>query len=213
MEAVSATCEAGVSSTFVEWAVCARTFPGETESGDLHLVAPLPTGVLIAVVDGLGHGPEAAFAARTATASLRERPQDEIADLMRRCHASLQRTRGVVMSVASIDAETNQMTWLGVGNVDASLFRADPNAKLARESLPHRGGVVGFQIPSLRITTLSIARGDTLVFATDGISNNFHAGSPLGWHPQDAADFMVRRYGKDTDDALVLVARYLGRPS
>ena len=94
METMNATCEAGVSSTFVEWAVCARPLPGETESGDLHLVAPLPMGVLIAVVDGLRHGPEAASAARIATASLRERPQDGTADLMRRCHASLQGTRG-----------------------------------------------------------------------------------------------------------------------
>src|ERR1700692_1030325 len=109
MEELTAANEAGASSTFVQWAVGARALPGETESGDLHLVAPLPTSVLIAVVDGLGHGPEAAFAARTAPASLRERPQNEIADLMRRCHASLQRTRGVVMSIASIDAETNQM--------------------------------------------------------------------------------------------------------
>jgi phosphoserine phosphatase RsbX len=213
MEELTATNEAGASSTFVQWAVGARTLPGETESGDLHLVTPLPTSVLIAVVDGLGHGPEAAFAARTATASLRERPQDEIVDLMRRCHASLRITRGVVMSIASIDAKTNQMTWLGVGNVDATLFRANPDAKPARESLPHHGGVVGFQMPSLRITRLSIARGDTLVFATDGISSRFHADSPLGWHPQDAADNMLKRYGKDTDDALVLVARYLGPPS
>jgi negative regulator of sigma-B (phosphoserine phosphatase) len=210
METMNATCEAGVSSTFVEWAVCARPLPGETESGDLHLVAPLLTGVLIAVVDGLGHGPEAASAARIATASLRERPQDGTAELMRRCHASLQGTRGVVMSIASIDAETNQLTWVGVGNVDAILFRANPDAMPARESLPQRGGVVGFRIPSLRITTLPIARGDMLVVATDGVRSNFCADSPLGWHPQDAADYMLKRHGRGTDDALVLVARYIG---
>src|ERR1700693_3711968 len=230
METMNATCEAGVSSTFVEWAVCARPLPGETESGDLHLVAPLLTGVLIAVVDGLGrgpeapsaartaparlpaflsavvdvvgHGPEAASAARIATASLRERPQDGTAELMRRCHASLQGTRGVVMSIASIDAETNQLTWVGVGNVDAILFRANPDAMPARESLPQRGGVVGFRIPSLRITTLPLARGDMLVVATDGVRSNFCADSPLGWHPQDAADYMLKRHGRGTDDAL-----------
>jgi serine phosphatase RsbU (regulator of sigma subunit) len=174
------------------------------------LVAALPTGVLIAVVDGLGHGPEAASAARIATASLRERPQEGTADLMRRCHASLQGTRGVVMSIVSIDAETNQLTWVGIGNVDAILFRANPDAMPARESLTHRGGVVGFQIPSLRITTLLIARGDMLVIATDGIRSNFCTDSPLGWHPQDAADYMLKQYGRDTDDALVLVARYIG---
>jgi hypothetical protein len=30
---------------------------------------------------------------------------------------------------------------------------------------------------------------------------------------QEAADAMLARYGKDTDDAMVLTIRYLGQPS
>ena len=37
-----------------------------TESGDSHVVKPSPEGVLAAVIDGVGHGNEAADAARIA---------------------------------------------------------------------------------------------------------------------------------------------------
>jgi negative regulator of sigma-B (phosphoserine phosphatase) len=194
----------------LESGVATRAMPGETESGDLHLVAPFPGGVLVAVADGLGHGPEAATAARIAIATLQDSPAEPVLDLIRRCHAALLRTRGVVLSLASIDAQHNQLTWLGVGNVDGTLYRADPAARPQRESLSMRGGVVGYQMPSLRVSVLPIERDDTLVFATDGIARDFQTESPLGWHPQEAANHMLRRHGRDNDDALILVTRYLG---
>jgi negative regulator of sigma-B (phosphoserine phosphatase) len=210
MEVMSTTPETG--SRIVEWGVGARTFAGEVESGDLHLVALFPGGVLIAVVDGLGHGPEAATASRAAVAALQICPSGPPIDLAQRCHVALQKTRGVVLSLASIDASTHQMTWLGIGNVDGMLFRREPAGQAGRESLPTRGGVVGYHMPVLRAVSLPIAAGDTLVFASDGIRSSFSGESPVGCGVQDAADHIVTRYAKSSDDALVLVARYLGAP-
>ncbi len=144
---------------------------------------------------------------------LREHPEDSVVDLMQRCHAALQKSRGVVLSLASFDAGANRMTWLGVGNVDGVLFRANPAAQRERESLQTRGGVVGYQIPSLRAAPLPVAGGDMLVFATDGIMGAFHTESPVGWHPQEAADHILKKYGKETDDALILVACFKGSSS
>ena len=59
-----------------EWGLAARALHGQAESGDLHLVAPFAGGVLIAAVDGLGHGSEAAAAARVAVATLRDHSRD-----------------------------------------------------------------------------------------------------------------------------------------
>lgn len=197
----------------IEWAVAGRAFPGERESGDNHVVAPFAEGVLIAVIDGLGHGPEAAEAAGIAAATLRLEPHDTVPNLMQRCHAALRKTRGAVLTIASIDAATSVMSWLAVGNVEGVLYRAVRPGRPERESILHRGGVVGYQMPSLRATMLSIARGDTLIFMTDGISSDFSPESPLDGHPQRIADAILNRYGKQSDDALVLVARYLGCPS
>src|SRR3989475_13253167 len=50
----------------VEWGVASRTLAGEVESGDKHVVKIFPHGALLAAVDGLGHGEEAAAAANMA---------------------------------------------------------------------------------------------------------------------------------------------------
>jgi phosphoserine phosphatase RsbX len=210
MEAMSAAPEA--APPVIEWAVAARPFPGEVQSGDLHLVAPFPAGVLIAVADGLGHGPEAAAAARAAMAALQLSPSAPLPDLARDCHAALHKSRGVVLGMASIDAARDRMTWLGIGNIDGNLFRGRPDAVPPCESLPSRGGVVGYQLPPLRMVSCPIVAGDVLVLASDGISSRFHDLSPIGWEVQLAADHLLARYARDSDDALVLVVRYLGGP-
>ena len=74
-----------------------------------------------------------------------------------------------------------------------------------------RAGVVGFQLPSLDVEILPVSAGDTLIFATDGIQSDFARGLARSFPPQKAAEKILARYGKATDDALVLVARYLGR--
>jgi hypothetical protein len=103
----------------VEWAVATRSLPGETESGDLHLVAPFPGGVLLAAVDGLGHGPEAAAVARLAVATLEAHAGEPLARLLLRCHEALRGSRGAVMTVAMFREADRLLTWQGVGNVEA----------------------------------------------------------------------------------------------
>src|SRR5262249_60931351 len=50
----------------VDYAVATRPLRGEEESGDLHFVIPRPRGAIVAVADGLGHGYQAAVAAKGA---------------------------------------------------------------------------------------------------------------------------------------------------
>jgi hypothetical protein len=54
-------------SSHVDYGVAARPLRGELESGDLHVVIPRPRGAIVAVADGLGHGYEAALAAKVAS--------------------------------------------------------------------------------------------------------------------------------------------------
>ena len=56
----------------VEWGVAMRCRRGEATSGDLAVVTLLPEGVLVAGIDGLGHGQEAARAARKAAEVVHE---------------------------------------------------------------------------------------------------------------------------------------------
>lgn len=201
-----------MNSSLVEWGVAERQKPGETLSGDLHLVKPLETGVLLAVADGLGHGEAAAEAARLAMNVVQEHSLEPLAEIMENCNRELHRTRGVVMSLAHLNALNNSMEWLGVGNVEGVMVRSAPDGKPAREFLLLSCGVVGGQLPPLRTAVLEIARGDTLVLATDGIQRGFEDSMVLLKGPQETAQGILERNGLATDDALVLVATFQGRP-
>jgi len=197
-------------AALIDWGVATLTLPGERESGDLHLVKPVRAGVLVSVVDGLGHGAEAAAAARAAVAALSRHAQESVLPLLQRCHQALAGTRGAVVSVALFDRADGSMTWLGVGNVEGVLLYADAGERRGRERLVTRGGIVGSELPPLRAEVLAVAPGDTLILATDGIQSGFADDLAVEAPPQQLADQILTRSGKRTDDALVLVARYVG---
>jgi phosphoserine phosphatase RsbX len=194
----------------VDWGLAARTMPGEASSGDLGVVAPFDGGVLLAAVDGLGHGAPAAAAAERAAAILQRQPGAELPDLVRRCHDALADTRGVVLSVAAFSALRGTVTWMGVGNVEGLLLHANPSAPTPRETLLLRGGVVGYQLPPLVEAVVAVGPGDVLLFATDGVRTDFTAAARPGEAPQHQADRLLRVYGRGSDDALVLAAQILG---
>ena len=196
----------------LDWGVATLALAGQTESGDLHLVRPTAGGALVAVVDGLGHGEEAAAAAQAAVRTLEQFAEEPPLSLIQRCHVALRGTRGVVMSLASFDAARAAMTWLGVGNVEGVVQHANWAARSARVTLIARGGIVGSDLPPVQAAVLPIQAGDLLVFATDGIRSGFTDTLADGEQPQRLADQILATFGKGTDDALVLVARYLGRP-
>ncbi len=193
----------------VEWGLAGAALEGD-ESGDVHVVRAFPRGVLVAVIDGLGHGPEAAAAAKEAARTLEAFAGEPVATLVARCHEALRKTRGAVMTLASFDSGDSSMTWMGIGNVEGILLRAGPVAEPAREAVTLRGGVVGYQLPTLRASALTVSRGDTLILATDGIRGGFLAGLTVRGSPQELAESIFARYARGSDDALVVVARYLG---
>jgi negative regulator of sigma-B (phosphoserine phosphatase) len=196
----------------IDWAVAGRALAGESVSGDIHAVVATATGALVAAVDGLGHGSEAAAAAEVAAETVEISADQPVAEIVLRCHAALRRTRGAAVSVASFDATHGTMTWTGIGNVEGTLYRASPNARPTREALLLRGGVVGYSLPKPRTATLPVSPGDTLIFTTDGIGNGFRRDSMPDGPVQALADDILLRYGRSLDDALVLVARYVGVP-
>ena len=194
----------------VEYGVAKFVLPGQGESGDHHLVCCNRNGILVAAIDGIGHGEEAANAAKAAVALLRRSADEPIISLVERCHDKLRATRGAVLSLAGVDSEHGMMTWLGVGNVQGVLMRADARNGNTQESLLLRAGVVGSQLPALQATVLPIVRGDTLFFATDGVRSDFSVTLSAKENPQRAADRILEQYCSGSDDALVLVARLTG---
>ena len=73
----------------IEWGVASRALPGQASSGDLNVVKSFPNGVLIAALDGIGHGEEAASAAAVARSILTAHAEEPVIALIERCHAGL----------------------------------------------------------------------------------------------------------------------------
>ncbi|HXI38530.1 MAG TPA: SpoIIE family protein phosphatase [Bryobacteraceae bacterium] len=197
---------------WVEWGASQITFEGETVCGDRHLVQPFDGGVLTVVLDGLGHGVEAAAAAQVAIATLEVHAHEPAITLLQRCHQALRPTRGAAISLASFNTTYGTMTWLGIGNVEGVLLRADKNTAPAQESIMLFAGVAGHQISPLHAVVTPVSSGDLLILFTDGVRRDFLSEPIPAQAPQRVAEHICAKYSKGTDDSLVLVARYLGGP-
>jgi serine/threonine protein phosphatase PrpC len=200
----------GLIKSGVDLGVACATLPGESESGDRYVCETFADGILLALADGIGHGPEAAVAAEAACAVLKAHAAEPVIALVERCHDQLRFTRGVVMSLAAFDLKHNLLSWLGIGNVQGILRRFGAPADGTEELLLLRAGVVGSQVPPLRASVLPVVPGDLLVLATDGVKSGFALEISSREAPRRVAQSILDHYNKRTDDALVLVARYQG---
>jgi phosphoserine phosphatase RsbX len=193
----------------LDWSVAARALAGEDTSGDRAVVAVAGEKALAAAIDGIGHGAKAAMAAETARAVVAGSAEQDVISIVERCHAALQPTRGVAMSVASFDCTTDVMTWAGVGNVEGRFLRGGELGRPA-DSLLLRSGVAGHELPQLTASEVGLRRGDILILATDGIRRDFADQLATSGSTRDIADRLLELHATETDDALVLVARYMG---
>lgn len=193
--------------TLVEWAVVARPRHGESVSGDAGLVRVLSGGVLVAGVDGLGHGEGAAAAAARVMAVVAASEDGDVLALMERCHHALAGARGAAVSLAWLDAAASALTWLALGDVDGRLLRLRGGAGERALRLP--GGLVGADEPTLAPETIGVSRGDVVVLTSDGVHRGFADDLDLRGVPQGIAERILAASWDGTDDGLAVVVRWL----
>lgn len=167
--------------------------------------------LLIGVIDGAGHGDEAAATSQLASALLKRHAGNSLDSILKYCHDGLCGARGAAISVAAFNTETSEMTWAGIGNVEGAFLCRKDATRILRETLLLRNGVVGYRFSAPRISRLPVHEGDLLIFATDGIAANFLDGFELDNSAQAIADAILSLHAKGTDDALALVVRFLKR--
>jgi len=196
----------------IEWAAKSRPRPGENVCGDRLLAVDVNgTGALIGVLDGLGHGAEAAEAANRGVEVLRNARSEPLDVLVQRCHRALSGTRGAAMTLARIDFQADTLSWVGIGNVAADLVAKHPAGVEVRSSARLAGGIVGYRIPEvLTPQEVPIRPGDLLVIASDGIVEDHLDDIDFSAPALVIADQILHSHAKDNDDALVLAARHRG---
>ena len=182
---------------------------GETRSGDLAVFAPYEGGALVAAIDGLGHGAAAADAAEAAAAQFRAHVGERPERLLRHSHDALRSTRGVVATVAWFDLATGALTWTGIGNVEGRLVRADRQRGDSDDSPTLFGGVLGWSLPAVRLVRTTLAPGDCVIMATDGVAADFGSSLQPGVPAPEQARRVLASHARGSDDALVVAVRYL----
>jgi anti-sigma regulatory factor (Ser/Thr protein kinase) len=185
-----------------------RTAPmrGEKECGDAWSSTRSGKWQRVCVVDGLGHGPLAASAARAAVeVFLHSRESDAPSDILARCHVALKATRGAVMAVAAIDTQAGLIVFAGIGNIAAMVYGASGTHHLLSME-----GIVGYQVRKFRDTQHPWQRNDTLVLGSDGLSARWNMARYPGLlerSPDLTASVLFRDFARNNDDATVVVAR------
>ena len=189
-----------------EIGAASRPCPGFIDNGDRYYVNKTESGLMVAVIDGLGHGSPASEAAEIALECLQQRGNDTPENFYRICEEKLVKTRGVVAGIATIDTRTDKLEYVGIGNIEAQVYSGGNVYTLIS-----RHGVVGYgQRPKTRAHDTVFAPGAMLIMFSDGISTKFKLSEYYGLVDQPAqfiADVLIRDWSRTTDDATVVVVR------
>ncbi|NJN65872.1 MAG: SpoIIE family protein phosphatase [Chloroflexaceae bacterium] len=186
------------------WGAVNRPKQGQSISGDTFVAQEWDNGqALFAVIDGLGGGEEASFAARSAASVLEEHPDYPLEQLIRQSHHALRSTRGAVIALLRMDGTNKKASFIGVGNIGIQVYSNQPIKPISKN------GILGYRMPTLLELHYSYNSGDTFVLYSDGISGRFNLDGKIdiALPPQSLAAAILDRYGKTNDDATVVVIR------
>ncbi|HYY57940.1 MAG TPA: SpoIIE family protein phosphatase, partial [Pyrinomonadaceae bacterium] len=177
----------------------------EQVNGDAYCIVRRGGRTLLAVIDGLGHGQGAKEASDVARDMLDEWMGERPDELLWAAHDALRATRGAVMGIVVLDHDEERFHYSGVGNIAVRVYGAPE--QIAPISA---NGTLGMRLGSLRLWSHPWTDGATVLMASDGVSESWDMEAYPGLlkrSPQMMAGILMRDYGRDADDATVLVVR------
>ncbi|MFE5292003.1 ATP-binding protein [Isoptericola sp. NPDC056618] len=189
---------AGLTRPMTGQAVCGDAFALRTDDG--------VTSVLVA--DGLGHGPLAAVASRSAVRAFLEAEPAGPAALLARVHGALGGTRGAAVSVSRFEHGT--LRHAGLGNIGGTVQGAD-----RPRSLVSQPGIAGTHARAVREVAVPVGAGDLLVLHSDGLTDRASLAAYPGLaarSPLVVAGLLMRDFAVRRDDACVVVVPLGGTP-
>jgi hypothetical protein len=233
-------------------AALTRPFPGETQNGDAYLVAATgrdaappslvastptaarpapepetivleePERVLLAVIDGVGHGADAAAVTAKILACLSANIRLDPAPLLEECHRAVEHSRGAAVGIALLDAAAAKTRFVGVGNIKMQLVSRDiaqamvsipdcPPSGVKIQTFVANSGIVGYRLPSrLLEDSCDLRVGDLIGMWSDGMPSSFDLWNVPGL-PELTPEGIVERafasFSRGNDDATLLVSR------
>jgi negative regulator of sigma-B (phosphoserine phosphatase) len=173
--------------------------PGERKNGDAVVFRSDASGrAMLAVIDGLGHGPIAAEASLAAVQCLEAMSLEvRVLEAMQTLHRCLRETRGAVGTLCVLNEQRLEVC--AVGNV--ALVSTNCNVPLVMSS-----GVLGRQVPKYRVCEAELRVGSRVALLSDGLSTRFRLEEFKHLGPTEACNFIMNKFRRGDDDATVLVA-------
>jgi hypothetical protein len=183
-----------------------RPYKGETVSGDAGACWELPTRRVMALADGLGHGPHAHHAATLAMDCIAAHLHLGCAEIFAACHERLLNSRGAVLAVAVIDLASNVMSLGSVGNIRSQVLTASRVVRLGAGR-----GIVGASHAWTEPDQVTLSPGDVVVMFSDGVEEDAVVRAcytDATVTQQEAARRVLHQWGRDDDDASVLIYKH-----
>ncbi|HEY2618891.1 MAG TPA: ATP-binding SpoIIE family protein phosphatase [Acetobacteraceae bacterium] len=180
-------------------------YPGEQVCGDDWTWKDTVNGRTVMLVDGSGHGMEAARAADIAIRAFSQDADATCEALVERIHRTLAPTRGAALAVARIDTAARVVRFVGLGNISAVLV----NGGKARHMVSHNG-TAGHVAPRIREFTYEFSGEPLVIMHSDGLTSRWDlAGYPglAAQHPSLVAGVLLRDNRRGRDDASVVAMR------
>ncbi|HSU05215.1 MAG TPA: ATP-binding SpoIIE family protein phosphatase [Acetobacteraceae bacterium] len=185
--------------------VAAAPFPGERISGDSWCLAYAQAGRTLLMVDGAGHGPEAARAANCAVAAFHANVEEDCEHLIESMHRALAATRGAALAVARIDASARLVRYAGIGNISGLLV----SDGVAKHMVSHNG-TAGHVAARIREFTYPFSADPLVILHSDGLTSRWDLAAYPGLiaqHPSLIAGVLLRDFRRGRDDATVVAIR------
>jgi anti-sigma regulatory factor (Ser/Thr protein kinase)/serine/threonine protein phosphatase PrpC len=195
----------GPKTERLQLAGIAAPYPGERFCGDGWSWHYSPERTLALITDGLGHGWEAAEAAKEAVATFQQRADLAPAEILRYMHDALRKTRGAVAAIAEIRPKEKSLVYAGIGNISAVLLGAGKS-----RSLVSHNGTLGMTTSRFQEFQVDWSPDSVLVLHSDGLQSRWDLLSYAGLiakHPAVIAGALLRDFRRQRDDASVVVVK------
>lgn len=179
--------------------------PGEELCGDGWAAEERAGRAAVLIVDGLGHGVQAAEAATAAVKAFHDNTGVAPAARLQGIHAALRGTRGAAVAVAEVDPSRGTLRFCGIGNISGTVVSDQGIRRMVSQN-----GTVGQAMRRVSEFTSPWPPEALLVLHSDGLSAHWSLDGYPGLsrqHPSLIAGVLYRDFKRVRDDATVVVAR------
>jgi len=189
----------------IDVASFARPCLGERVSGDTVVIEHRDEILFLAIVDALGHGPQANAVASRAERFLRNGWSCDVLDTMHRLHSELRGTIGAGAGLCVVDRVTREVRYAGVGNTVLRTFGSQATRLVSAD------GIIGSRFRTPAVQAAPLNESSIILMYTDGVSDRFDLEQypQIIYHSASAiAHKIVASFGKPYDDATCMAMRY-----